>query len=92
MITDIDKQCIDELQKRTGLNKKDILMFYKKSNKNAKKALKMIQEANVAGTVYGNISTASITYGMDKFQTPRGHGFAAERANHITDKLSGKKG
>ncbi len=91
MITDIDKQCIDELQKRTGLNKKDILMFYKKSNKNAKKALKMIQEANVAGTVYGNISTASITYGMDKFQTPRGHGFAAERANHITDKLSGKK-
>ena len=42
MITDIDKQCIDELQKRTGLNKKDILMFYKKSNKNAKKALEQL--------------------------------------------------
>jgi hypothetical protein len=24
------------------------------------------------------------------FNTPRGHGFAAERANHIYDKLSGK--
>lgn len=43
-----------------------------------------------AGTVFGNVSNASTTYGMDKFNTPRGHGFAAERANHIYDKLTGK--
>ncbi len=48
-------------------------------------------KADTSGVIYGNISTASITYGMDKFQTLRGHSFAAERANHITDKLSGKK-
>lgn len=27
-------------------------------------------------------------YGMDKFNTPRGHGFAAEYANHLYDKIS----
>lgn len=43
-----------------------------------------------AGVVYGNVSNASTLYGMDKFNTPRGHGFAAERANHIYDKLTGK--
>lgn len=43
-----------------------------------------------AGTVYGNVSNASTLYGQDKFATPRGHGFAAERANHLFDKLTGK--
>lgn len=43
-----------------------------------------------AGVVYGNVSNASTLYGMDKFNTPRGHGFAAERANHIYDKVTGK--
>jgi hypothetical protein len=43
-----------------------------------------------AGIVYGNVSNASTAYGMDKFSTPRGHGFAAERANHLYDKLSNK--
>ncbi|MGG1618010.1 hypothetical protein ACIFQM_00415 [Paenibacillus sp. NRS-1782] len=42
-----------------------------------------------AGMVYGNVSNASTLYGQDKFRTPRGHGFAAERANHLYDKLSG---
>jgi hypothetical protein len=46
--------------------------------------------ATASGTVYGNVSNASTAYGMDKFSTPRGHGFAAERANHLYDKLSGK--
>lgn len=43
-----------------------------------------------AGTVFGNVSHAGTLYGEDKFGTPRGHGFAAERANHMFDKLSGK--
>lgn len=41
--------------------------------------------------IYGNISDAATNYGMDKFSTPRGHGFAAERVNHIYDKLMGKQ-
>ena len=41
--------------------------------------------------IYGNVSNASTNYGLDKFSTPRGHGFAAERANHIYDTLTGKK-
>lgn len=41
-------------------------------------------------TVFGNVSSASTNYGMDKFSTPRGHGFAAERANHQHDILTGK--
>lgn len=42
------------------------------------------------GIVYGNVSNAATMYGQDKFSTPRGHGFAAERANHLYDKLSGR--
>lgn len=49
-----------------------------------------ITGAEAAGIVYGNVSNASTIYGMDKFNTPRGHGFAAERANHLYDKLHGK--
>lgn len=41
-----------------------------------------------AGITYGNISNASTIYGADKFNTPRGHGFAAEQANHLYDKIS----
>lgn len=46
--------------------------------------------ASIAGIIYGNVSNANTLYGMDKFSTPRGHGFAAERANHLYDKISGK--
>lgn len=44
--------------------------------------------AKAAGVVYGNVSNASTIYGSDKFNTPRGHGFAAEQANHLYDKIS----
>ena len=44
--------------------------------------------AKSAGTVYGNVSNASTLYGSDKFATPRGHGFAAEQANHLYDKVA----
>jgi len=46
---------------------------------------------DIPGMVYGNVSHASTMYGEDKFLTPKGHGFAAERANHLYDKLTGKK-
>lgn len=49
-----------------------------------------ISGATVGGIVYGNVSNASTLYWMDKFSTPRGHGFSAEKANHLYDKLSGK--
>lgn len=42
-----------------------------------------------SGIVYSNVSNASTNYGMDKFNTPKGHGFAAENANHLFDKLTG---
>ena len=48
-------------------------------------------DTHTPGTVFGNVSHASTLYGEDKFATPRGHGFAAERANHLVDKLTGKK-
>lgn len=49
-----------------------------------------LEGATIAGVIYGNVSNASTLYGMDKFSTPRGHGFAAERANHIYDRFTGK--
>ena len=44
-----------------------------------------------AGIVYGNISNASSYYFDDKILTPKGHGFAAEHANHLADIYQGKK-
>ena len=46
--------------------------------------------SKAGGTVYGNVSNASTAYGESKFHANRGHGFAAERANHLYDKLHGK--
>lgn len=43
--------------------------------------------AQTGGLVFGNVSNASTIYGTDKFATLRGHGFAAEQANHLYDKL-----
>lgn len=43
-----------------------------------------------AGIVYGNVSNASSIYFDDKILTPRGHGFAAEHANHLYDVYRGK--
>lgn len=47
--------------------------------------------AIAAGITYGNISNASSLYFDDKILTPRGHGFAAEHANHLADLYEGKK-
>lgn len=55
---------------------------------NEKKSDKKIFGVEVGGIVYGNVSNASTIYGTDKFSTPRGHGFAAEQANHLYDKIA----
>jgi len=47
------------------------------------------QGAGTAGIVYGNVSNASTIHGKEKFHAVRGHGFAAERANTLYDKLTG---
>lgn len=57
----------------------------KKSTDNTEK-----QNIEYAGTVTGSVGTTNNVYGMNKFNTPRGHGFAAERANHLADILRGK--
>ena len=43
-----------------------------------------------AGITYGNVSNASSLYFDDKIVSPRGHGFAAEHANHLSDIYQGK--
>lgn len=45
---------------------------------------------DIAGITYGNVSNASTISGEVKFGAERGHGFAAERVNHLHDKLMGK--
>lgn len=44
----------------------------------------------ISGVVYSNVSNASSMYFDDKIVTPRGHGFAAEHANHMADKFMGR--
>ena len=50
----------------------------------------IISGSEVGGVVFGNVSNAGNMYGQDKFNTLRGHGFAAERANHLFDVVTGK--
>ena len=45
----------------------------------------------ISKSIYSNISISSANYGTTKFNGSQGHGFAAERANHIYDTLTGKK-
>lgn len=45
----------------------------------------------IASLIYGNVSNASSMYFDDKILTPRGHGFAAEHANHLADMYMGRK-
>lgn len=42
------------------------------------------------GIVYGNVGVGGTTYEMNKFQAQQGHGFAAERAEHVNDLLHGR--
>ncbi len=42
------------------------------------------------GVIYGNVGVGETTYEMNKFQAQQGHGFAAERAEHINDLYCGK--
>ena len=44
----------------------------------------------ISGVIYSNVSNASSMYFDDKIVTPRGHGFAAEHANHMADKFMGR--
>lgn len=46
--------------------------------------------SGVAGVVYANVSNAGSLYFDDKLATPRGHGFAAENANHLADLYQGR--
>lgn len=45
----------------------------------------------IAGLIYSNVSNASSMYFDDKIVTPRGHGFAAEHANHLADIYMGRE-
>ncbi len=59
-------------------------------NTNIRADSKSFGGADIAGTVYGNVSATSTAYSYNKFATPQGHGFAAERANHMYDTLRGR--
>ncbi|WP_242954820.1 hypothetical protein [Clostridium massiliodielmoense] len=101
MFSDYDERCILDIRAKTGIGVKKVKEYYEANGCDIKKTLEDIKNkidlgiievigARTSGIVYGNVSNASTNYGMDKFSTPRGHGFAAERVNHIYDKLSGK--
>lgn len=47
------------------------------------------KNAEVAGTIYSNVSSGATAYGEEKFHAARGHGFAAERANTLFDRYTG---
>ena len=84
------------LDKRFGITLEDVkaelaelcdLETEKKSQNNVK-TNNSISGSTVSGITYGNVSNASTIYGSDKFSTPKGHGFAAEQANHLYDKVT----
>ncbi|WP_286316698.1 hypothetical protein [Romboutsia ilealis] len=90
---------LNQIVKNTGLSKKICTKYLEKNNFDIEKTFKEIHDkinsgqieatgGMSSGIIYGNISNASTIYGMDKFNTPRGHGFAAEYTNHLYDKIN----
>lgn len=61
---------------------REVTANFEKKQKNPNSA------TETAGTVYGNVSDAITISGENMFVASRGHGFAAERANHLYDKIS----
>lgn len=49
------------------------------------------ENMDAAGVVYGNVGVGETTYEMNKFHGKQGHGFAAERAEHIHDIYHGSE-
>lgn len=45
--------------------------------------------ADAGGIVYGNYETVNKVYDEERFHARQGHGFAAERANNLYDRLTG---
>lgn len=101
MINNSYERDIRYIKAKTGVSESKAKRYYKINENNIKKTLKyikkkiqsgeiVVKDSETSGVVYGNVSNSSTLYGMDKFNTPRGHGFAAERANHICDVLTGK--
>lgn len=93
-----ESHIIELFMNNTGLSERICTKYLKKNNFDIEKTFKEIQakiengeieviNGRTSGVVFGNISNASTLYGMDKFNTPRGHGFAAEQANHLHDKI-----
>lgn len=102
MFSDYDINCLKEIQSKTGISEKMVIKYYESNERDIEKTLVDIQNKidlgiieltgeQTGGIIYGNVSNASNLYGMDKFNTPRGHGFAAERANDLHDMLTGQK-
>lgn len=93
-----NKEKLKLIIRNTGANEKIYMKYLEKNNYDIEKTFREIQEkiksdqsevaSSTTGIIYGNVSNASTLYGMDKFNTPRGHGFAAENANHLYDKIS----
>lgn len=93
-----NKEKLELVIKNTGLSERICAKYLEKNNYDIEKTFKEIQNkiengqievaSATAGIIYGNVSNASTIYGMDKFNTPRGHGFAAENANHLYDKIN----
>lgn len=54
-----------------------------------KKEDKKIDGAEIAGNISGNVHAADKIYDQEKFHARQGHGFAAEQANTMYDKLTG---
>lgn len=75
--------------------KKDEKATEKEPLANDQNNRKAVSNANVvgaesAGLAYGSVSNAASQYFDDKILSPRGHGFAAEHANHLADIYQGK--
>ena len=95
---DLKKELLEQVMKNTGLRERVCTKYLEHNKYDLENTLKEIYEkvnngsievvgSISSGVVYGNISNASSIYGTDKFNTPRGHGFAAEYANHLHDKV-----
>lgn len=87
---------IELLQKGTDATYRECREALEATNYSLENAKKLLQnnknqDSNLGAIALGNIQQAQVNASLDVFNTPQGHGYAAEQINHTQDVLLGRK-
>lgn len=87
------KDCLNEISTTQIPEQSESCIAESENNIESLKSKATVEESAIksAAIAAGSYKIVNKLFDEEKFRAARGHGFAAERANNLADKLSGKK-